>query len=56
MTRRPLSMLVLALVSLLVFGAYIASRETVPAERGFDLMAIACAPAEPPMSRLGCAP
>lgn len=56
MTTRPFSLLVAALVGLLALGAFIAEREAVPVERGVQLNAVACLPAEPPMSRLGCAP
>ncbi|WP_459676169.1 hypothetical protein [Acidisoma sp. 7E03] len=54
--RNPLLPLVIGAAALLGIAAAMASCQTVPPERVVDLRAIACQPAEPPVSRLGCAP
>lgn len=52
----PLLPLLIGAAALLGIAATMASCQTVPPERAIDLRAIACQPAEPPVSRLGCAP
>lgn len=56
MTRHPIGLLLIALGGLLLLGAFVATREAAPDEHGLDLVASTCIPAEPPVSRLGCAP
>lgn len=54
--RDPLLPLAIGAAALLGIAAAMASWQTVPPERAVDLRAIACQPAEPPVSRLGCMP
>lgn len=52
--RNPLLPLAVAAIAVLVAAAALASWQAVKPERTVDLHAIACRPAEPPVSRLGC--
>lgn len=52
--RNPLLPLAVAAIALLAAAAALASWQTIKPERAVDLQAIACPPAEPPVSRMGC--